>query len=1282
MSRLRSIATVLVTSAVVLVPSAVASAADPAVDTSFGSGGVATVALNGGYDALAGGDAFRLPDDSVVTAGIEFQYGLAVTRHLPGGTPDPSFDGDGIATMALTGVEGIDPSIVEVGGVVVDGAGSIYVALVTSGRSVVVKLLASGAPATAFGGGDGVTTIATDPGHNTVGGLRFSPDGSRLLVSFAVGNDLGVKAISPATGDADMSFGTFSSTEYTFPGENAVGGDLVVLPADGSIYVSTTLYSAGTTRAVAVHLTSAGAKDTAYGSGGVAAPWDGTSAATSKGTEVFAVGDGRLILAGSADAGASLAIARLTTAGGRDGTWDGDGLVTDYNADSASPFGWNGLNLQGDGSVVAAGGRYTAGGVSHLMIRRHTAGGARDATLDADITGYDPAVALTAQVTASRYVAMSFDHPATGGGTSGTRLALVGFKANLQSGGGGTPPATPTTPTTPTTPPSSPTAPATQPPAPAVPVPEGCARTVAVGPLQVEATCLKREGLVWTTSGTAIVGGLKFVPNNAGASLTIDPLNLRIAVKGSAKMIAQANLAGRQFGPVTLWDGAFDWTFQYKPDLTGLARLVMPQAGSGPAVSLPTLKQLPGLGGIGSLPQLPDLRLPDLRKLTAADVAKLAAKVPSLRTPKVEFPLSLLGLKSLPELVFRLPASAGNLLGFAVDGEAHLKMGERSGVRGVDVGLRLAFPQALGGLTGESRFFVGVDGQLRVDALGVNATEVGFPGGIRAAPVRLNYDGSKDLWSGGTELFLGYQKADNGIGGSFEIQNGQLRKIGVVASNVPIGGVLTLDRITGQFTTNPSRLTANTSFTAGPKVPVLGTRIITGNAALDFNGDFMKLTGDVAVANIPLAKALVEYYWNGYFHAKGSVEYFLDAKKEYGFRMNVDGEASGKGFNVEGGATFLAKNKSLSGKAILSSKGVAGCASIKGVLWTNIELGAGYKWGAKTLDWIGGSCDFGPYRAKLRSASAAQAGGPQSITLSAQRAASLKVVGGGGAPRFTLKGPDGTTLVTPEDGGTVIDDRFVAIQQADDSTTYVAIAAPKPGRWTITPSADSPPIVSVSGADALPEPAVTARVRGGRVSYTVKQIPGQTVAFVEEGRNVAAEIGRARGARGSFVLQPTAGPGGRRRIVAVVSQNDQVRVRIPVAGYVASTRPLAAPRVVVRRGARGATTATASWTPVGGAGGWIVRASFNGRSEQYTLPARTRRLVLRDVLRESGAVVTVQGLGGPTRVGRTGRGTISTPKVRKRTGKVPKRPAAKKPPARKRPASKSTRAVVRTGAAG
>ncbi|MCW2958235.1 MAG: hypothetical protein JWP18_1038, partial [Solirubrobacterales bacterium] len=82
MRSLRSITTVLAASAAALAPAGAASAADPAVDTSFGTGGVATVTLNGGYDALAGGDAYRLPDDRIVTAGIEFQYGLAVTRHL------------------------------------------------------------------------------------------------------------------------------------------------------------------------------------------------------------------------------------------------------------------------------------------------------------------------------------------------------------------------------------------------------------------------------------------------------------------------------------------------------------------------------------------------------------------------------------------------------------------------------------------------------------------------------------------------------------------------------------------------------------------------------------------------------------------------------------------------------------------------------------------------------------------------------------------------------------------------------------------------------------------------------------------------------------------------------------------------------------------------------------------------------------------------------------------------------------------------------------------------
>lgn len=1228
-----------------LSPPASAHASSAAVDTSFGTGGETTVRLNGGWQ-IGAGDAVRTADDQIVVAGVEEGYGVAVARFTQGGAPDPAFDGDGIATFMV-------PGIWDVTGVAADNAGTIYVAAWTGSNAVVLKVSSSGGLVSGFGSSGRVFLNGVTPG-----GIRLGSGGGTVFLSASSGYDIQVHALSGTSGAPVSGFGGGDGLAEVTMNEPSYAEDIVVRPGDGKIFVGgaegrSPLGGTNPETMLVARFTSTGAVDAGFSSGGtpgVATPFLGTSAQRSRAFDLFALADGTTYAVGRADDGAALAIARLTDAGGRDGGFDGDGLLTDYQQDTFSE--WDGVNVQQDGAVAVTGTRIVSGNHSALT-RRYTQSGALDTTFAGGGTltraNTNDAFALVAQTAGEgRYVSVATEpDPIL---SNRGQLVLTAIKPNLSA---------------PSTQPEPAPEPAPQPspspaPAPAeTPVPAGCTRSIVLGPLQIESQCLQREGMVWTTKASATVGGLKFVPNGASSELIIDPLNLRIAARGSVKVTAGASFFGRQLGPVTLYEGAFDWTFQYRPDLSGLSRLVMPQPGAGGRqISTGTWQGIPGLSGVGSLPRLPDLGFPDFRKLKTADVGRLAAKVPSLRTPDVQIPLSLLDLNSLPELRFRLPSAAGNVFGFPVQGEVALKMAERNGIRGVDTTLNLGLPSIFGGLTGASRFFLGVNGQVIVDAVGIDAKEVTLPGLIRVAPVKLAYDGPKNTWEGDTRVYLGFKESDTGLGARWLVENGQLRRIGISAGGIPLGGAATIDDLNADLTTQPTRVYGRVGLGAGPRIPVLNTRAVRIGGTFDFNGDFARIGGDVAVANVPLANAKVEYWWNGYFAADGRVSYYVDSKREYGFEGTIKGEASKKGFNAEGSVLFKAKGKSLSGKGLVSSVGVAGCASIKGILWTDVNLGAGYKWGAKWIDWIGGSCDFGPYRAKLRAVSA-QAGGPVSTTVGAgQRAVAFKVLGDGTTPpRFTLTGPGGVSVTTPEDGETVIDERFVVVQQPGENATYVAVARPKAGRWTFTPSAGST-VRSVNGADALPEPEVTARLRRGVLSYAIEPIPGQKVRFLETGKGTGVELGVTSRRRGTLRVQPNGGPSGMRRIVAVVEQGGMVRKRITVARYRATARPLAAPRVKVTRSKKG--VAKVRWTTVPGATGYQVIVRLNGRAEQRTVGAKRRSVDVPGVLSTSGITSTVRALGGPKRVGRTGRSTVRTPKVKRRTGRAPKAPAKPK----------------------
>ena len=1214
----------------------VAHAASSAVDTTFGTNGETTISLNGGW-SNDNGDAVRTADDHIVIAGAESGYGLVVARLTPSGALDTSFDADGITTRAVSGA---DAGFPRVGAVAVDGANNVYVSatLPATGAGAVYKFTSSGQPDPGFGTGGVVTLHAAD---GPPGGLRLNPAGTQLLVTDvagAAGTDLEVHALDPVSGSPDLGFGVSGVATIAFVDRVNVY-DLVVRPADGKIIVGGNTLEHGTPSdftMVIARFTAAGQPDSSFGAGGVYRPFLNASAHLSGAYDLFSV-DSSLYAVGYGDDFQSLAMTRITDGGVLDPLFSNGGLNTDYVPNTGGQ--WNGVSVQGDGGVVVTGGRFDTAG-AHALTRRYTASGSIDATFGDSgsgtlaIDGNFPALALVAQPSAPRYVSMSARTIA-----GKRQVVLTGI--NPATGGGSTTPGGTTTPPAPVVPPEAPAPP---------PVPAGCTRSVTIGPLAVSGSCLKREGMTWVTTAGAKVGGLTFVPAGGGAKLTIDPLNLRIATTGNAVIQLDATAYGRRLGPVTVYKGAFDWTWQYKVGLAGLSAFVMPQGGS--AVSLSGLSKLPGLSGAGSLPRLADLGFPDFSRLSEANVAKLAASIPSLHTPDVSVPLALLGVASLPELRFRLP-SGNALFGFSLGGDVGLKLGERNGVKGVDVSVTMMLPENLGSISGSGSFFVGVDGAVVLDALGFSAPEVGFPGGITAMPVELGYDGATNTWSGRTAVLLGFTANDTKLGGSWLIVNGQLKHIGIVAGGVPLGSVVTLDNLEADLTLGPTRVYGSAALAAGPKIPALGGRIVGIDGTFDFNGDYADVAGSVTVANTELANADVKYWWNGTFEVAGKVQYFLDAADEYGFRGQIKGSASKSAFNVEGSVRFQAKDRFLDGQALVSSRGVAGCATVHGILWSDVRLGAGYKWGASNIDWLGGSCDFSAYRAKV-AARGAPAGSSQVVQVArGQKAVSFKVAGAGAAPQFTLTGPGGASVTTPADRGTVINDRFVIVQQPTDATTYVAVARPAKGAWTFTPAPGSS-IRGISSAAQLPAPQVKGQIRNGRLHYVVEPASGQTVHFVENGKHVAVELGKAVGRRGQLQLQPAAGPGGPRNIVAVVEYNGLTRSRIVVARYRAPNDPLPAPRVTVRRGTRGRVTA--AWTPVPGAAAYRALIAVDGARTQRTVPRTSRRLPIPSVLPAAKVSVTVRALGGPTRVGKPGRATLRAPTPRLRTGKVPKTP--------------------------
>ena len=204
-------------------------------------------------------------------------------------------------------------------------------------------------------------------------------------------------------------------------------------------------------------------------------------------------------------------------------------------------------------------------------------------------------------------------------------------------------------------------------------------------------------------------------------------------------------------------------------------------------------------------------------------------------------------------------------------------------------------------------------------------------------------------------------------------------------------------------------------------------------------------------------------------------------------------------------------------------------------------------------------CDVGDWHTPP--ADTAQAGRAPGVTLdSGLLGAVIGVQGDGAPPRVALTGPDGSKLAAPAAAeGIVRGDGYAFVHVPADETTYVLVAHPQAGRWTVQAQPGSAPVTGVRYADILPQPEVHASVAGrGRtraLTYDVKRIPGQVVTFREVGGGVVHTLGTARRSHDTIRFRPAFGPRAVRRIAADVEQNDLPRAAPEVARYVSPKPP-------------------------------------------------------------------------------------------------------------------------------
>ncbi|MDP9293323.1 MAG: PKD domain-containing protein [Actinomycetota bacterium] len=615
------------------------------------------------------------------------------------------------------------------------------------------------------------------------------------------------------------------------------------------------------------------------------------------------------------------------------------------------------------------------------------------------------------------------------------------------------------------------------------------------------------------------------------------------------------------------------------------------------------------------------------------------------------------GVAEMPNVI---PGPTTSVEGFGITGRLGVTFREHRAT----FDAHIEMPDGVGGFDAQLRLTVTAEHPATLDELRVSLPVGELQDTLPIDHLLLDYEAAANRWLGDVGVSIGDYDVGAAIGFHTIPQAGldQLRA-SLGGLNVSIYAGVFLQEIRFDYTNPPPELGGGITLSYGPEYYDRSLVAVDGNFHLGLSDPVViRIDGEGRILGLKVAAVDSRYSTDGNFSFDASVRvgvnplgpprppWWEDSETPPFARLVgevhgwIDGphdtfNASGAGQACFGGcfgATML-----------MSSTGVAGCAHLGAG-----SVGGGYTWVTRRFDWLAGACDLGAWTV-ARSSGARAAQAERTLTLPpGLSVAAFKVTGEGAAPRVTVTGPKGERILTPPGvNGAKTANSLVTMDPAGH-TTYVAVGSPSAGTWKITAEPGSAPIAAASSARALPDVSVAAKLGGKgmrrRLRYRVKPLPGQTVVFSERSRTLTHEIGRARRASGTLRFAPGVGPAGARRIVAQVSQGGLPRDEITVARYRAPrpARPGRPGRVAFKRRAR---SLRVRWRPSSGhPRAYEVRmTTINRREELFRVPARRRRITLRDIRPADRVRVTVTPLTAEHRRG-PARRAVARPRGRDR----------------------------------
>ncbi len=340
---------------------------DGSLDETFGDAGLVTTDVAGGADAAYAGAL--VAEDKIIVVGsarVGSSDDFAIVRYLANGTVDTTFGTQGKTTTDFLGTRdrafavAIQPdnSIVVAGDTIVAGNSDFAIA----------RFDANGVIDNSFGGdgnGKRITSIErVDIAKNVVieSGGTILVTGTTTLGSSPLLGTTGLARYSSA-GLLDSSLGT--SGTLSIP--NMQLGEGLALQPDGKILVAGYVAVAGDIVFGLMRLGTNGFPDLDFGSGGLATA--GFTTQDDYARDVTLDAQGRILLSGQASnlSNPDFAVARFSSTGVLDGSFDGDGKFT---VDFFGSFdGAENVAVQADGKVVLGGFATNASAVRYGLAR-------------------------------------------------------------------------------------------------------------------------------------------------------------------------------------------------------------------------------------------------------------------------------------------------------------------------------------------------------------------------------------------------------------------------------------------------------------------------------------------------------------------------------------------------------------------------------------------------------------------------------------------------------------------------------------------------------------------------------------------------------------------------------------------------------------------------------------------------------------------------------------------------------------------------------------------------